>query len=137
MHWESGVIRCFGSLNIIHHRPGDPAGVDQAPTRVPAAAHGSALRGITLWLSLRLQLQIERPSSWPFLRLPVDGTTFQPSVAHFYGLTECPPAYFPAHLHQLLLISLASSMSSSQGTLSSRMIRCFRSLGGNHYVWPE
>ncbi len=49
MHWNAssvmypGIIGCFGSRNIIHPRPGDPAGVDQAPTYIPVAVHGSAL----------------------------------------------------------------------------------------------
>uniref|UniRef100_A0A3Q4NBT4 AIG1-type G domain-containing protein n=1 Tax=Neolamprologus brichardi TaxID=32507 RepID=A0A3Q4NBT4_NEOBR len=49
MHWYAssvmypGVIRCFGSHNITHPCPGDPAGGDQAPTCVPVATHGSAL----------------------------------------------------------------------------------------------
>ncbi len=49
MHWNAssvmypGIIGCFGSRNIIHPRPGDPARVDQAPTYVPVAIHGSAL----------------------------------------------------------------------------------------------
>ena len=41
-----GVIRCFGSFNIRHPRPGDPASVDQAVTCVQVAfacPHGSPL----------------------------------------------------------------------------------------------
>ncbi len=49
MHWDAssvmypGVIGCFGSHNIIHPRPGDPAKVDQAPTCNPVATHRTAL----------------------------------------------------------------------------------------------
>lgn len=50
VHWDTssvmypGIIRCFGSFNISHPRPGDPAGVDQTLACVPAVfAHISAL----------------------------------------------------------------------------------------------
>lgn len=41
-----GVMRCFGSRNIIHTHPGEPAGADQTPTCVwVAPLHGSLLFG--------------------------------------------------------------------------------------------
>ena len=39
-----GIIGCFGSRNIIHPHPGDPARVDQVPTYVPVATHNKPLR---------------------------------------------------------------------------------------------
>ncbi len=55
-------------------------------------------------------------------------TSCKASTANFCRLIEGPPASLPALLHQFLarFLSLASSIRSSQGTVSSSMISCFK-----------
>ncbi len=105
-----GIIGCFVSRNIIHPHPGDPAGVDQAPTCVPVAIHGSALliqshlvafsaASFADWMDIFLATP-ETPKRLRTLQSEHPAKPLQPT-----STIEGSPASLPAFLHQFLALS--------------------------------
>lgn len=118
MHWDRssvmypGAIGCFGSLNIIQPHPGNLAGVDQTPTCVPVAAHGSALfiQSNQLVFSAALLAYLMAPllcRSYDTRAAQdlAERLSCKSSAAPLYGLVEGPPSSPPAVLHQFLVLS--------------------------------
>lgn len=142
MHWDTssvmypGVIGFFGSFNIRCPHPGDPTGVDQTPSCVPAAvAHGSALliqsqreafcaASVADLIAFLLAFPV-MPRFLNTLQSDRPANPLQPTSIGSQRV--CQPCLLHSSTSSWYLarfLSLASSMRSSQGTLSSNKISC-------------
>ena len=142
-----GVIGCFGSY-IRHPHPGDPAGGDQAPTCPGSAvrhvsplfnqSHREAFSAASKMFLVALRLDSPQiPKSprtrcrdWPAKPLQPTSTGSQWAFHPFLRHSATKSAYLA------LFLSRASSIRSSQGTVSLSSTTCLLAVDTD-YVWSE